>query len=143
MADTTQASKDRLCQDIADRVEMTRAGKGGKTSLRTPQPGGECESEEGRTKGSREDEEAARESGLPTSRDRSQGSTGLVRSLGGGLGGENALDTGKVRYGAPEGRLLAAMSCHLTTSFFPRYACTTTKRTGYCSSLSVTRSCLQ
>ncbi|CAM9308964.1 unnamed protein product, partial [Laminaria digitata] len=51
MNDTTQASKDRLCQDIADRVEMTREGKGGKTSLRTPQAGGECRSEEGRAKG--------------------------------------------------------------------------------------------
>lgn len=87
---------------------MTRTGKGGKTSLRAPQAGGECGSEEGRTKGSREEEEVARPSGVPTSRGRSQGSTGLVRSLGGGHGGENALDTGKVRYGAPEDQVLTA-----------------------------------
>ena len=72
---------------------MRREGKGGKISLRTPQAGRECGVEEGRTKGSREEEDAAREPGVPASRGRIQGSIGLVRSLGGGLGGENALDT--------------------------------------------------
>lgn len=74
----------------------------------TPRAGGECGSEEGRTKGSREEEEVARASGVPTSRGRSQGSTGLVRSLGGGHGGENVLDTEKVRCGAPEDQVHAA-----------------------------------
>lgn len=110
MNDTTQASKDRLCQDIADRVEMTREGKGGKTSLKTPQAGGEYGSEEGRAKGSREEEELGRESGVPTSRGRSQGSTGLVRGFGGGSGGDNAPDTGKVIHGASKYQVRAVFT---------------------------------
>lgn len=94
---TNMASTDRLCQMIADRIEIKREGRGGKIALRAPTRREIGEGRLGQGEDGREEERDRGESDASFFGGGRRGSVDQMAALGGGLGAADAHGAGKVR----------------------------------------------